>query len=65
MIIQYLFELSLLLLYAAALACWLHRAIPGGGVNRGPQAKCGGVRPNWKEQPGMPDSWQGRAAWDE
>ena len=33
-------------------------------------AKCGarghkiGVRPHWKEKPGMPDSWQGRKAWD-
>jgi hypothetical protein len=23
------------------------------------------VRPNWKEQQGMPDSWQGRSAWEE
>jgi len=22
------------------------------------------VRPNWKEKPGMPDSWEGRSAWD-
>jgi len=21
------------------------------------------VRPNWKEQPGMPDSWQARSVW--
>jgi hypothetical protein len=31
-------------------------------------SKCGGkrvdVRPNWKEAPGMPDSWQGRSAWE-
>jgi hypothetical protein len=31
--------------------------------------KCGGkrvdVRPNWKEQPGTPDNWQGRPAWEE
>jgi hypothetical protein len=30
--------------------------------------KCGGkrvdVRPNWKEKPGMPDSWEGRSAGD-
>jgi hypothetical protein len=29
--------------------------------------KCGGnrvdVRPNWKEQPGMPDDWEARPAW--
>jgi hypothetical protein len=37
----------------------------------GKRAKCacGGkrvdVRPNWKEAPGMPDSWQGRSAWKE
>jgi hypothetical protein len=23
------------------------------------------VRPNWKERPGMPDSWQGRPAVEE
>ena len=31
-------------------------------------SKCGGkrldVRPNWKQKPGMPDSWEGRSAWD-
>ena len=33
-------------------------------------AKCGAcgqridVRPNWNEQPGMPDSWEGRPAWE-
>jgi len=33
-------------------------------------AKCGArgrhidVRPNWKEKPGMPDSWEGRSAGD-
>jgi hypothetical protein len=31
-------------------------------------SKCGGkrvdVRPNWQEAPGMPDSWEGRSAWD-
>jgi hypothetical protein len=23
------------------------------------------VRPNWKEAPGMPESWKGRPAWNE
>ena len=33
-------------------------------------AKCGArgnridVRPNWNKQPGMPDSWEGRPAWE-
>jgi DNA invertase Pin-like site-specific DNA recombinase len=31
--IKYLIDLPLLLLYAAALAGWLHRVIPQGGVN--------------------------------
>jgi hypothetical protein len=22
------------------------------------------VRPNWKEKPGMPDSWEGYSAWE-
>jgi hypothetical protein len=30
--------------------------------------RCGGlrvdVRSNWKEQPGMPDNWQARPAWE-
>ena len=42
-------------------------AVPSFGL-RMKCCNCGGrrvdVRPNWNEQSGSPDSWQGRSAWE-
>jgi hypothetical protein len=41
---------------------WFQRRIKCGKCGR--WGRWVDVRPNWKEQPGMPDGWEGRPAWE-
>jgi hypothetical protein len=35
-----------------------------GRIKCGRRGRWVDVRPNWKEAPGMPDSWEGRPGWE-